>query len=60
MSGDWGMKEPIKWFIEAVNSGNYEKDVITEMNLCISEDGFDVDKFMDWVSEQIEQRMDED
>ena len=54
------MKEPIKWFAEAVNSGEYEEDVIAEIKSCVSEDGFDADKFMDWVSEQIEQGLSED
>ena len=54
------MKEPIKWFAEAVNSWKYEEDVIAEIKSCVSEDGFDADKFMDWVSEQIEQGLGED
>ncbi|MHC1573801.1 MAG: hypothetical protein ACXQTJ_05095 [Candidatus Syntropharchaeales archaeon] len=49
------MDDPIKWFEEAVNSGRYQRDMIGEINSCISEDGFDVDKFMDWVQVQLEQ-----
>lgn len=54
------MKEPIKWFEEAVNSGKYEKDIIGEIESCLSKDGFDVNKFMDWVSEQLEKELGED
>ena len=54
------MKEPIKWFEEAVNSGKYQKDVIGKMKSCISEDGFNVEEFMDWVSEQLEKDLGED
>ncbi|MBA7611679.1 hypothetical protein ES703_18907 [subsurface metagenome] len=49
------MKEPIKWFEEAVNSEKYKSEVINEIKSCISEDGFDVNRFMDWVSEQLEE-----
>ena len=48
------MRDPIKWFEEAINSGKYKKEVIAEIRACISEDGFNVDKFMDWLSEQLE------
>ncbi len=48
------MKDPIKWFEEAVSSGKYEEDIIVEMKSCVSEDGFDVSKFLEWVSEQLE------
>lgn len=51
--GDW-MRDPIKWFEEAINSGKYKKEVIAEIRACISEDGFNVGKFMDWLSEQLE------
>jgi hypothetical protein len=54
------MKEPFKWFEEAVNSGKYKGNVIVEIKSCISEDGFDVNKFMDWVSEQLEKEIGED
>lgn len=54
------MKEPIKWFEEAVNSGKYEEDIIGEIKSCLSEDGFDVNKFMDWVFEQLEKELGED
>lgn len=54
------MKEPIKWFAEAVNSGKYGVDVLAEMKSCVSEDEFDVDKFINWVSEQIEIGLGED
>ena len=54
------MKEPIKWFAEAVNSEKYEEDVIAEMKSCVSEDGFDVDKFINWASEQIKLGLGED
>ena len=48
------MKEPIKWFEEAITLGNYQEDVIVEIKSNISENGFDFDKFMNWVSEQME------
>lgn len=48
------MRYPIKWFEEAIDSGKYKKKVIAKMRACISEDGFNVDKFMDWLSEQLE------
>ena len=54
------MKEPIKWFEEAVSSGKYEGDLIVEIKSCISEDGFEVNRFMDWVSEQLEKELGED
>jgi len=54
------MKEPIKWFEEAVSSGKYKGDVIVEIKSCVSEDGFDVNKFLDWVSEQLEKGVGED
>lgn len=47
------MKEPIKWFTEALDSGKYEKDVISEIISCISDNSFDSRKFMEWVSEQV-------
>jgi len=54
------MKEPIKWFTDAVNLGKYDDDVITEIKSCISKDGFDISKFMEWASEQIEQDLGDD
>ncbi len=48
------MRDPIKWFEEAIDSGKYKKKVIAEIRVSISEDGFNVDKFMDWLSEQLE------
>jgi len=48
------MRDPIIWFEKAINSGKYKEDIITEIRACISEDGFNVDKFMYWLSEQIE------
>ena len=54
------MKEPIKWFEEAVSSGKYKGDVINEIKSCVSEEGFDVDRFMDWISEQLEKELGED
>ncbi len=54
------MKDPIKWFEEAINSGKYKKEVIAEIRAYISEDGFNVDKFMDWVSKQLEKDINED
>lgn len=54
------MKEPIEWFEETVRSGKYEGDVIDEMKSCISENGFDLNKFVDWVSEQLEKELGED
>lgn len=53
------MDEPIRWFEEAVNSGKYQKDVIDEIKSCVSEDGFNVGKFMEWVSQQLVKDMDE-
>jgi hypothetical protein len=54
------MKNPIKWFEEAVKSGKYDKDVIDEIISCISEDGISINRFMEWVSEQLEKEMSED
>lgn len=54
------MEHPAKWFEEAVNSGKYEEDVVVEVASCISEDGFDSDKFMGWISEQLEKESDGD
>lgn len=51
------MKDPMKWFEEAVNSAKYEKDVIDEMKSCISEDAFNLEKFMSWVLEQLEKEI---
>jgi len=53
------MKDPAKWFEEACNSGKY-KDVIIEIKSCISEDGFNVVKFMNWVSAELEKELRED
>lgn len=52
-SGDY-VKDPLKWFGDAVESKKYRQDVINEVNSCTSNDGFDYDKFMIWVSKQIE------
>jgi len=54
------MKDPIKWFEKAINSGKYKEEVIAEIKSCIPEDGFEVDKFMDWVSKQLEKELGED
>jgi hypothetical protein len=54
------MKNPTKWFEEAVKSGKYDKDVIDEIISCISEDGFSISRFMDWVSEQLEKERGDD
>jgi hypothetical protein len=54
------MRDPIIWFEEAINSGKYKKDVITEIRACISENGFNVDKFIYWLSEQIEKNIGDD
>lgn len=54
------MKDPIKWFEEAANSGKYQKKVIGEIKSCISEDSFNIEEFMDWVSEQLEKDLGED
>ena len=54
------MKDPAKWFEEAVESGKYEEDIIDEIKSCISEDGFNVNKFMEWISEQLEKEIGED
>jgi len=47
------MRDPIKWFEEAINSGKYKKEVIAEIRACISESSFNIDKFMEWVIEQL-------
>lgn len=54
------MRYPIKWFEKAINSGRYNKQVITEIRACISEDGFNVGKFMYWLSEQLEKDIGDD
>lgn len=54
------MKDPAKWFEEAVSSGKYREDIIGEMKSCISEEGFDTNKFMNWVSKQLEKDTEED
>lgn len=54
------MRDPIKWFEEAINSGKYKKEVIAEIRVYISEDGFNVDKFMNWLSEQLEKDIGDD
>jgi hypothetical protein len=54
------MKEPTEWFEDAVSSGKYRKDVISEIKSCISEEGFNIQEFMDWVSEQLEKCLDKD
>jgi hypothetical protein len=48
------MKEPAKWFEDALNSGKYDEDIIVEIKSCVTEEGFDVKKFLNWVSEQLE------
>jgi hypothetical protein len=54
------MKEPLKWFKEAVESDNYAEDVIIELESCMSEAGFDIQRFIDWTFEQIEQELSDD
>ncbi|MBN1134186.1 MAG: hypothetical protein JXA38_04615 [Methanosarcinaceae archaeon] len=54
------MKDPLKWFTEAIESNNYDVDVIIEMKSCISEAGFDIKKFIDWTCEQIEKELSDD
>ena len=54
------MKEPVKWFEVALNSGNYDKDVVAESISCISENRFNIDKFMDWTFEQLNKGLGED
>lgn len=54
------MKEPIKWLEKALNSGKYEKDTVAKIKSCISEGEFDVNKFVAWVSEQLEKEQSED
>ena len=54
------MRDPIIWFEEAIKSEKYKKEVITEIRACISEDGFNVDKFMYWLSEQLEVNIGDD
>jgi len=49
------MKDPIKWFEDAVKSKKYQKDVIKRIESCISEGSFNIDKFMEWVAEQLGQ-----
>ncbi len=54
------MKDPAKWFEEAVSSEKYKEEIIAKLKSCVSEDGFDVNKFLDWVSEQLEKIMEGD
>lgn len=54
------MKDPIKWFEEAGDSEKYNKEVIAEIKACISEEGFNIDEFMEWVSKQLEKEIKED
>ncbi|ODV49077.1 hypothetical protein C7960_1795 [Methanohalophilus euhalobius] len=54
------MNKPLEWFKKAIDSGEYEIDVITEMESCISEDGFDVNEFMDWTDKKINQELSDD
>jgi len=54
------MKDPLKWFEEAVSSGKYKDDLIVEIKSCISEEGFEVNRFMEWVSEQLEKELGKD
>lgn len=54
------MKDPSKWFEEGINSGDHEKEVIAGIKSCISKNGFNVDKFMDWVLKQLEKDLGED
>jgi len=49
------MKDPIKWFEDAVKSKKYQKDIIKKIDSCISEGSFNIDKFMKWVIEQLKQ-----
>jgi hypothetical protein len=49
------MKDPIKWFEDAVKSKKYQKDIIKKIDSCISESSFNMDKFMEWVTEQLKQ-----
>jgi len=54
------MEDPAQWFKEAIDSGKYKKDIIVKMSSCISENRFDITNFMSWVSEQLEEDLDED
>ncbi|HUT65700.1 MAG TPA: hypothetical protein VMZ05_06075 [Spirochaetota bacterium] len=51
------MRDPIKWFEEAIDSGKYKKEVIAKIIACISEDRFNINEFINWVSEQLEKDM---
>jgi len=48
------VKEPIKWFEEAIYSNKYNGKVIIQIKDCILEDRFDIDKFVNWVLNEIE------
>ena len=54
------MKNPIKWFEEAVKSGKYDKDVIDDFRSNDNLPFISINRFMDWVSEQLEKEMGED
>jgi len=54
------MKDPTHWFEEAVNSDKYKKDLIEEVQTCISEGSFDTNKFLDWVSKELEKTKEEE
>ena len=54
------MSDPIKWVEKAVNSGEYQKEIIDEIKSCISENSFDVNQFMNWVLEQLKKDTDSD
>ena len=48
------IKEPVKWFDEAVRTGKYPKDLIEAIRQCTSGDRFDAAQFMTWVSQQLQ------
>jgi hypothetical protein len=48
------VEDPLSWFEEAVEHGKYRLDIINEIKSCVSEAEFDYNRFMIWVSKQIE------
>lgn len=48
------MEDPSSWFEEAAESGKYRLDIINEMKSCVSEAKFDYNRFLSWVSKQID------
>jgi len=48
------MEDLIGWFKEARNSGKYNIEVLDEIVSGVSQNGFDIDKFIRWVEEKID------